>query len=128
MRNHRLVEIREGSGKKIEGEGRKAERKEVTRKSSCGKPQEAYRPRHNLSKHIPILGVGGGYLPRPGGGEGTNLGQGEGYLTWPGDGVPTLAGGGVPTWGGGTYLGEGVPTLAGERGTFLPWLGRGYLP
>ena len=39
-----------------------------TRKSSCGKLQNTYRPQHNLSKHI--LSLGGG--------------------------VPTLAGGGVP--------------------------------
>ena len=26
---------------------------------SCGKPQEAYRPRHNLSKHNPSGGGGG---------------------------------------------------------------------
>ena len=65
-----------------------------TRKSSCGKPQEAYRPRHNLSKHI--LSGGGGT-----------------YLGW-GGGVPTLDG--VPT------LGYPYPDLAG-RGGYLPWTG-----
>ena len=99
----------------------------LTRKSSCGKLQEAYCPRHNLSK-------GGGYLPMAVGGGGTYLGRwylpwGEptlGYppLSWPGWGVPTLdwlylpwgnppswPDWGVPTLAGGIYLGQGEPTL-----------------
>ena len=97
-----------------------------TRKSSCGKLQEKYHLRHNLSKHILFLG-GGGVLPWLGGGaylevppcpdlareEGTYLGWG--YLPW---GTlsphPDLAGRGVSTLDRGvTYLGQGggAPTL-----------------
>ena len=95
-----------------------------TRKSSCGKPQEAYRPRHNLSKHI---------LSREGGG-GTYLGRG--YLPWGsphpdiGRGVPTLD---LPWGTSHSDLAEEVPTLDGGRGTYLgvppilTWLRR-YLP
>ena len=32
----------------------------ATRKSSCGKPQEAYRPQHMLSVACPVGGAGGG--------------------------------------------------------------------
>ena len=89
----------------------------ITRKSSCGKSQEAYRPRHNPVQAYPTgKGWGGAYL-----------GQGGRYLPWPG--LPTLAGGtylgwGYLSWLGGTYLGHGVPTLAGG-GTYPSW---GYLP
>ena len=68
-----------------------------TSKSSCGKPQEAYRPLHNLSKHI--LSQGGG-VPTLGGGT---------YLGW---GVPILARE-VNTLAGGYLPWQGVPTLGG---------------
>ena len=95
----------------------------VTRKSSCGKPQEAYRPWHNLSKHI--LSRGRGRLTTLAGGGVPTLARGKGYLPWLwGSGyLPWLWGSGYLPWlgGGGTYLdwGEGVPTLAGRRGTYL---------
>ena len=70
----------------------------ITRKSSCGKPQEAYRLRCNLSNHI--LSQGGTYL-------------GHG-------GVPTLAGGYLP-WTGGTYLGVPPHPATLDGGVYLPW-------
>ena len=60
-----------------------------TRKSSCGKPREAYRPRRNLS--LPGGGgnpIYGQAVPHPGQGDGDTsvLARGEGV-----DGGPVLA-------------------------------------
>ena len=97
-----------------------------TRKSSCRIPQQAYCPRHNLSKHILSQG------------EGTYLGWGEGGTggtTLDGvptldRGLPTLDKGGttspILTWlGGVSYLGLGGTYLG--QGGYLPWMWGTYL-
>ena len=66
----------------------------ITRKSSCGKPQEVYCPQHSLSRHI----LSGGFPTLAGG---TYLSQGVG------GGVPTLAGG--RGYLGGTYRSAPFP-------------------
>ena len=102
-----------------------------TIKSPSGKPQEAYRPQHNLSKHILSPPGGGGYLSSLGGG-GVYLPCGT-PTSWPGQGAPTLGyPPSWPDWGGPTLdmgvctLGTpvliwpgGVPTLDGVGGTYL---------
>ena len=86
----------------------------ITRKSSCGKPQEAYRQRHNLFKHN--LSPEGGYP----------------ILSWLGVPHPVLIGGGYPilSWLGGypilSWL--GVPHLDLARWVPHPDLAGGYPP
>ena len=88
----------------------------ITRKSSSGKPQEAYRP--------PCSKSGGeGYLPWPGGG-GSYLGEGVTYpgvssiLTRPGG---TYFGRGYLPWTGVTYVGLPPSTRTDLTGGYLPW-------
>ena len=82
----------------------------LTKKSSCGKPQEAYRPRHNLSKchSVPDGGAGGTQ---------SSLNWGGG--TW---GNPIRTGLGHPPCRTGWATGTGTSTVTNYRYWPLCWV------
>ena len=100
---------------------------EYTRKSSCGEPQEAYCPRHNLSKCYLSRGVPHTVLAE---GTPSSPGQGvllsvlaRGYPSSPGQGVlhPVLARGySIQSWPGGTPGNEMAPVEVLSAGNGLP--------
>ena len=84
----------------------------VTRKSSCGKPQEAYHPRHNLSQHN--LSEGGVPHPWPGstpswGTQHPDLARGVPH-PWL-RGLPPLWGTPILTWLENPIFSQGVPGI-----------------